>query len=86
MTLNWFKNNNILFVPVGCNPPNCLQLRLIETYWAEVKGILRKGGKEAKNALSFQKYWEAVARRVDECAANEWIRFKGQQVLKTSNY
>ena len=84
MTLDWFKNNNILFVPVDCSAPNCLQHRPIEIYWTEVKEILRKGGKEAKNALSFQKYWEAAARCVDESTVKRLMRGLGSKVNKFS--
>ena len=30
--VEWPKDNNVFFVLVDCNQPNCPQLRLIETY------------------------------------------------------
>ena len=64
--LEWYKSNEVNFVPVSCNPPNCPQLRSIERYWAIVKRILKEGGKVAKNANSFQKLGLAATQQVSE--------------------
>lgn len=36
-TLDWYDVNQVEFVPVDSNPPNCPHLRPIETYWALIK-------------------------------------------------
>ena len=46
-TLNLLEELNIPYIPKQCNPPNCPQLRPIETFWARLKQkSLMEGGKD----------------------------------------
>lgn len=62
--LDWYEQNEILYVPKEYNPPNCPQLRPIETFWALVKQTLKKQQKISKNAVSFQKYWISATNKI----------------------
>ena len=37
LAMEWYKKNNVKFVPKTENPPNCPELRVIEKYWAIIK-------------------------------------------------
>lgn len=54
-TLKWFKDNDIDFVEKEINPPNCPQLRPIERYWAIVKRIFKKEGKQNNTLQELKK-------------------------------
>ena len=47
--LEWYKANEIDFVPKDFNPPKAQELRPIEKYWAIMKQALRKYPKEVKS-------------------------------------
>lgn len=82
--LDWYNSNEVNFVPVSCNPPNCPQLRPIERYWAFVKRILKKGRKVAKNATSFQKFWLAATKQVSEASVKRLMANLAAKVNKFS--
>ena len=48
------------------NPPNCPEQRLIESYWALVKGILLKSKKSEKDDKEFKQKWIAALKKVTE--------------------
>lgn len=64
--VKWYKNNNIEFCDKNMNPPNCPQLRTIEKYWANIKRILIKTGRTAKNDKDFKRFWNAAAKKITE--------------------
>ena len=66
MALDWYKDNNISFVPKEANPPNCPELRPIERYWALVKRTLKSTKKGTKDMKVFKTKWNEAARTVTE--------------------
>lgn len=81
-TLQWYSENEVTYVPVNLNPPNCPQLRPIETYWALVKQKLKKDQKKAKSANSFQKLWLAAAQKVDNSLVQRLMSGLNMKVCK----
>lgn len=67
-----------------CYPPNSPHIRLVERYWALVKQQLRKHQKVATNALSFQKYWNAAANKVNESVVRRLMEGLASKVNKFS--
>lgn len=65
-TVEWYNANQVEFVAIEANPPNCPHLRPIETYWAIIKQKLRKSQKVAINYLSFAKLWAATTRKIPD--------------------
>jgi transposase len=61
--INWLESQNIKFVPKECNPPNCPQVRPIETFWAILEQMVYKDGWEAKTC-------KALAQRIRKCIKN----------------
>ena len=59
LTMEWYKKNNVKFVPKTENPPNCPELRVIEKYWAIVKRKMKITKKLCRNInnikISFKK-------------------------------
>ena len=53
--LEWYKANEVNFVPKDFNPPNAPELRPIEKYWAIMKQALRKHPKEVKSEEDMKK-------------------------------
>ena len=47
-TIAWYEANGVPFVPKTSNPPNCPELRPIETFWALCKRNLKKMRTPAK--------------------------------------
>lgn len=67
-TINFMKCHNIDFIEKEDNPPNCPNLRPIERYWAIMKRILRKDGREIQNVDEFKKIWNACSKKIrKEC-------------------
>ena len=66
MALDWYKDNNINFVPKEANPPNCSELRPIERYWALVKRKLKSTKLETQDMKVFKRKWNEAARTVTE--------------------
>lgn len=63
-TLEWYKSQNVCFVPKDMNPPNCPEARPIETFWALTKAKLRKFIKPADDIQKFKKDWPKVVKMV----------------------
>lgn len=63
-TLNFMKTKKIQFVAKEMNPPNVPQCRGIETYWAQIKKILRKTQETAIDIDDFAKKWEDASRKI----------------------
>lgn len=63
-TLEWYKANNLNFVPRQANPPNCPELRPIEKYWAIVKRYLNKTHGASKNEADFKRKWKKSMDKV----------------------
>lgn len=72
--LVWYRSNNVEVVPKEANPPNCPELRPIETYWALIKQKLRKSGKMAKNYKSFAKLWAAVTKKISDGVVKQLMK------------
>lgn len=53
-TMEWYRENEVNFVPRDKNPPNCPELRPIEKYWANLKRKLKKSKKVCNNHKDFQ--------------------------------
>ena len=49
LAMEWYKKNNVKFVPKTENPPNCPELRVIEKYWAIIKRKMKKTKKLCRN-------------------------------------
>lgn len=62
LTLNWYKSENVNFVPKHMNPPNCPEIRPIERFWALMKAYLRKYVKPADTVEKFKKDWIKVSK------------------------
>ena len=65
-TMEWYNQNGIEIVPKDANPPNCPEQRVIENYWALVKGILLKSNKLAKDDEKFKQKWIEASKKVTE--------------------
>ena len=52
--MKWYNQNAIEIVPKDANPLNSPEQRVIESYWALVKGILLKSNKSAKDDEEFK--------------------------------
>lgn len=63
-TQEWLKKEGIQYVPKDMNPPNCPQLRPIETYWALVKRKAVGRGKANSNMQQFKKNWAAAVLQI----------------------
>lgn len=64
-TLELLQNKNVEFVKKEDNPPNCPQLRPIETYWALAKARARKDGRESQNLEDFKKIWRSATIKIN---------------------
>lgn len=64
--LNWYHANNVQYVPVESNPPNCPELRPIEKFWGIMKAKLKKSGAVAKNEFVLRKKWKQVTETYKE--------------------
>lgn len=64
--LEWYKNNNVVFVPREANPPNCPELRPVERYWALVKRELKSTKKVSKSVVDFKRRWTTCSSKVTE--------------------
>ena len=69
-TLAWYEANDVPYVPKIANPPNCPELRPIETFWALCKRNLKKMNKPAKDIKSFKIKWNVASKKVTEPVAN----------------
>lgn len=58
---NWMEENNVTYVPKESNPPCCPELRPVETYWACIKGILRKKFRPTTDIKNFSLKWKKAA-------------------------
>ena len=45
LAMEWYKKNNVKFVPKTENPPNCSELRVIARYLAIIKRKMKKNKK-----------------------------------------
>lgn len=63
-TLEWYKRNQVNFVPREANPPNCPELRPIERYWAMVKRKLKDTKHVTRNPAEFKRKWTTVQKNV----------------------
>lgn len=63
--LEWYKANDVDFVPKDLNPPNTPELRPIEKYWAIMKEHLLKRPKVVKNVEEMKKAWVNMQKTVD---------------------
>jgi transposase len=60
---DWLKLNCIKFVPKSANPPNCPQVRPIETFWALLEQMVYSNGWQAKNV-------QDLSTRIKRCIKN----------------
>lgn len=65
-TVKFYQDNNINFVKVDHNPPNCPQLRPIEIFWALVKRKLKKTNGAANSIKTMTHKWNKVAATFNE--------------------
>ena len=64
--IEWYENNNVVFVPKEANPPNCPELRPIERYWALVKRELKSTKKVTDNVKNFSQKWKLSSKKIAE--------------------
>lgn len=83
-TLELLRANSIDFVSKEENPPNCPQLRPIETYWAIVKRFLLKKGDVAENISDFKKIWSQATRKVTSITIKNLMKHVVQKVTDFS--
>lgn len=62
--LDWCTENDVFLVPKEANPPNRPAERKIESFWAIVKGILRKSSKAVKTEKDMLKKWNNAVKNV----------------------
>ena len=67
--LEWCKANDVDFVSKDLNPPNTLELRPIEKYWAIMKEHLLKRPKILKNVEEMKKALVNMQKTVDSAGA-----------------
>lgn len=72
--IDWYKNNNVVFVPKEYNPPNTPELRPIEKFWAIMKAKLLKSPKVLENELQLKKEWLKVCKQVGPTTAQNLMR------------
>lgn len=72
--LDWYKDNNVVFVPKDVNPPNTPELRPIEKFWAIMKAKLVKTPKLIKNELELKKVWLKVSKQVGPIIAQNLMK------------
>lgn len=78
-TLQWYQSNNVTFVPKEMNPPNCPDIRPIETFWALAKAKLRKHVKPADILQKFKNDWSKVVKMIGESTVQKLMsRVKGK--------
>lgn len=63
-TKNWYQGNQVRYVPVDHNPPNCPELRPIEIYWAVMKRKLKKKGGTTKDINSMTRKWNNTSEKL----------------------
>ena len=76
--LEWYMTNKVNVVPKDQNPPNCPELRPIETYWAVIKKSLKNTKKEAKSLDDFKKKWKKATNTV----SNETVQLMMSSVKR----
>lgn len=81
-TVSWYEVNNVRYVNKLMNPPNCPFLRPIERYWAQIKGILRKQGKDNKNLDEFKKTWVSATKKLSESSVRTLMQGVKSKVRK----
>lgn len=64
VAMEWYAQNGVSIVTREVNPPNCPQLRPIETYWAIIKRKLLKTKGRAQNEQEFKQKWRKAADSV----------------------
>lgn len=64
--LEWYKVQEVNYVPKEANPPNCPELRPIEKYWALVKRKLFETKKKANGIDDFKRRWRNGTEDVSE--------------------
>lgn len=64
--LEWYNDNNVVFVPREANPPNCPELRPVERYWALVKRELKGTKKVSQDMQDFKRRWTTCSKKVTE--------------------
>ena len=85
-TLDLLKAKGIQFVAKDESPPNALELRSIERYWAIVKRNLIKKCLKAGNIEEFWKNWLAVSKSISQIVVQLPMKSdqkKVRQKLKT---
>lgn len=73
-TLDWYRDNNVVFVPKTANPPNSPEIRPVERFWAIMKAKVRKSSKVFKNELELKKEWMKVTKKVGSTIAQNVMR------------
>ena len=63
--MEWYKKNNVKFVPKTENPPNCPELRVIEKYWAIIKRKMKKTKKLYRNIKDIKISFEKTSNSFD---------------------
>lgn len=85
--LEWFETNSVHFVPKDMNPPNCPELRPIETYWAMMKRELRKTKENVKDANDMRRKWLKNEKKVPDTtvqALMDGVKRKCREFYKTT--
>ena len=60
LAMEWYKKNNVKFVPKAENPPNCPELRVLEKYWAIIKRKMKKTKKLCRNIKGIKIFKKAL--------------------------
>lgn len=80
--LDWYRGNNVDFVPKTFNPPNCPQIRPIERFWALMKARLRKHTKPTDNVEQFKKDWIRTCKTFNTLAVQRLMKNIKSKVRK----
>jgi transposase len=80
--LEWYEVNKVTCVPKDMNPPNCPEIRPIETFWALTKANLRKYMKPADSVEKFKKDWPKVVKMVGESTVQKLMSSVKRKVRK----
>ena len=76
--MEWYKKNNVKFVPKTENPPNCPELRAIEKYWTIIKRKMKKTKKLCRNIKDIKISFKKASNSFDSYSVRKclWVPLK----------
>ena len=78
----FYNENGVNIVPKNHNPPNCPELRPVETYWAHIKKKLKNMRCEAPDINIFKRKWNIAANSITEEDVRNLMKHVNTKVRK----